>query len=341
MAFTQAWLFSALAQATAAIVGLTIAFTISSYTTRREYVLDRTDKYRDEIIEFKGKYQYVFDNMSTTLKEDSTFHYDKVRFDLNDDAENWAEDQLDPKTAEAWAYISGIADILSEVDPNLDPDMTREQVGTINQGSEKLLGYFANGTDVSKEIYREVVELSEDSDVPEEYYYEDIFDEGRRVESWLSRFLTTKYDNQVATKPGDMPLSGQNFYSWATLFEELDRDAKHIASRSVGTDVNDFLNQEFSTNIIITNIKLSIVGIFIPLLLLVSSPGAKWPEFIASYVPYSLLSWLLYPVEILLVFAVVYYTSHLFHYMLVDLNYEVPTTMREVLGSEDTDSGND
>ncbi|GGL67086.1 hypothetical protein [Halocalculus aciditolerans] len=338
MAFSQAWLLSALAQATAAIVGLTIAFTISSYTTRREYVLSRTDRYRDEIIEFKEKYQYVFDNMARALKESSSFRYENVRFNLDEDIDSWAENQRDPKTAEVWARISGIADALSDIEPNLNPDMTREQVGMINKASEELPWYFGSGTDSSKQVYREVAGLNEDADLPDGYYFEDIFDEGRRVESWLSRFLTTKYDNQVATKPGDMPLSGQNLYSWATLFEELNRDAKHIASRSVGTDVDDFLNREFSTNILITDIKLSIVGILIPLLLLVSSPGAKWPEFITSHVPDSLLSWLLYPVEILLIFAVAYYTGYLFLYMLVDLNYEVPTTMKEALGVEDSET---
>lgn len=332
MAFSPAWLFSTLAQATAAIVGLTIAFTISSYTTRKQYVLERTDRYRDEIIDFKEKYQYVFDNMARSLKEKSSFSYSSVRFNLEEDIESWADQQPDSKTAEVWAKISGIADVLSDVDPNLDPEMTRQQVGKINQVSEELPAHFGTGTDSAEQLFRELGSVSQDENLPDNYYFEDVIDEGRRVESWLSRHLTSRFDNQVATKPGDMPLSGKNFYSWATLFEELDRDAKHLASRSVGTEVDDFLNREFSTNIIITDLKLSLVGIFIPSLFLISSPSANWPIIITKFIPYSLLSWLLYPVEILLVAFVAYYTVKLFAYMLIDLNYKIPTTMADALG---------
>jgi len=337
---SPAWFFSTLAQAAAAIIALTIAFTITSHSTRREYIQDRSDRFREHLIRYQEKYQGIMDNMAHAVSEEVNFDYDGARFDLvEDDAESWAATQNDPKAALLWAYLSGVGGILADVDPALGPNIEDSEMGALHVAGRNVVPLLTRGSDSVEEIYNAV----EGVDVPNNFYFEDIFDEGRRVEAWVSRNLTERYENQLGVQPGEMPLSGKNFYSWVTLLEEFRLDTKVLTGRTPATELTDFMSPRFAGRIMITSFKLAIFGVFIPIIFLISSPEATVPSQISdlfTWVPKWIHDWSYYIPQFILLLLSAEYTRRLFSLMIHQLNYSPASTMVRLLGGDDeNDSG--
>jgi len=332
---SPAWFFSTLAQASAAIIALTIAFTITSYSTRREYIQDRSDRFREKLIRYQEKYQGIMDNMARTIKDEVNIDYDSVRFDLvNDDPESWAANQNNPDAALFWAYLSGVGEILANVDPALGPNIEDEELGAINDAARNLVPQIDTGTNSSKEIYKAV---TGSDDVPDDYYTEDFLEEGRKVEAWLARNLTERYENQAVIRPGEMPTSGKNFYSWVKLLDEFRLDTKILTGRTPATDLTDFMSPKFAGRVLITVFQLAIVGVFLPTLFLVSSPAATVPSYIADFytwLPAWPRDWSIYILQGGLLFLSAMYTRRLFSLMTKQLNYRPASTMAQLLGVE-------
>ena len=177
---SSAWFFSTLAQATAAIIGLTLAFTVSTHLSRRERRKARTDELRKELADLREKYQYVLDTMSRALRDsDARFNTSGIRFDLTDeqnDIEQWAAQQPDSETARAWAYTSGAAAILSDIDVLSEYTLDREELSQLNGAATELKNLFARGGGIDETLYRQITQTDAGS-VPSDYYFEDIFEE--------------------------------------------------------------------------------------------------------------------------------------------------------------------
>jgi hypothetical protein len=339
---SPAWFFSTLAQASAAIIALTIAFTITSYSTRREYIQDRSDRFREKLIRYQEQYQGIMDNMARTIKDEVDIDYDSVRFDLvNDDPESWADNQDNPDAALFWAYLSGVGGLLADVDPALGPSIEDEELGAINNAARNLAPLIDTGTDSSEEIYKAV---TGSDDVPDDYYTVDFLEEGRKVEAWLARNLTERYENQSGVCPGEMPTSGKNFYSWGKLLEQFRLDTKILTGRTPATELTDFMNPEFAGRVVITVFQLAIVGVFLPTLFLISSPAATVPSCIAdlyTWLPAWLRNWSIYILQGGLLFLSAMYTRRLFSLMTKQLNYRPASTMAQLLGVEGEGNGED
>ena len=339
MSASPAWFFSTLAQASAAIVGLTIAFTISAYTTRQEYRQNRTDRFQDELIRYQEKYQGILSNMSHELREQSRFDTSKKRFRLSDDeeedeVEEWAEDQQDTEVAKVWAHLSTASNILSEIEPALNPNLDEDELGTLHVAARRLPGYFDPSWTDAEELYKQ---LSGDSNVPQGFHVEDVLGQGDRVETWLARNLTERYDNQMLTQAGEVP-SGENFYSWATLLAEFRRDTKLLSGKLPSTELTDFMSPKFAVKVLWLDFWLTITGVLLPSVFLVSSPQAQIPSIlidIITIVPQWIRNWGVYGVQIILIGLSGYFTIRLFVLMFQQIVNEPPTTMNELLGGND------
>lgn len=338
---SSAWLFSTLAQATAAIIGLTIAFTISTHLSRRERRKARTDDLREELADLREQYQYVLDTMSRALEQsDARFNTSSARFDLTDeqsDVEQWAAQQPDSTTARAWAQISGAAAILSEIDVLSEYTLDRKQFSELNGAATVLKELFMRRGGTDETLYREITQIGI-GPIPSNYYFEDILDEHDRVENWWNRYSTTRHDNLAGIKPNDPAFTGKNLFSWAMLFEDMERDGIETGSHAVGTEVTaDFMSPQFVERVIWTNIKLGFVGVFLPSLFLISSPSATPPTQVVDAIPTWIfdLAWITdwgtIAIQAALLALTAYYSLVLFLIMYLDVHYEVPT-MASALG---------
>jgi hypothetical protein len=335
----SAWFFSTLAQATAAIIGLTIAFTVSTHLSRRERRKNRTDDLREELTDLRTKYQPVLDTMSQALKQSNAqFNTSTGRFDLTDDQKNakqWAAQQPDSTAAEAWAYISGIAAILLEIDILSEYTLDREQFSELNSTVTELKELFRRNGGTDKKLYREITGAGS---IPSDYYFEDILDEDDRVKSWWNRHSTTRHDNIAGIKPNDPQLMGKNLFSWGMLFEDLERDGIETGEHAVGTEITtDFMSPQFTERMILTSMKLGFVGVFLPTLFLISFRSVMLPTSVADRIPelISNLAWVAdwgtIAIQVGLLAMTAYYSLVLFLIMLFEVHYEVPT-MASALG---------
>lgn len=332
---SSAWFFSTLAQATAAIIGLTLAFTISTHLSRRERQKARTDELREELADLREKYQYVLDTMSRALRDsDAQFNTPDIRFDLTgeqNDVEQWAAQQPDSETARAWAYISGAAAILSNIDVLSEYTLDRKQFSQLNGAATELKNLFRRSGGIDETLYQQITQTDTGS-VPSDYYFEDILEENNRVESWWSRYSTTYHDNIAGVRPNDPAFTGKNLFSWAMLFEDMERDGIEIGSHAVGTEVtSDFMSPRFVERVIWTSMKLGFVGVLLPSLFLISSPGATLPVVVVSMIPPWVTGWGTILVQGGLLVVTGFYSLVLFLIMLLDVHYELPT-MASALG---------
>ena len=343
MAASPAWFFSTLAQATAAIVGLTIAFIITTHMSRREYIRRRTDRIHEDTIRLREKYHGVFDTMAHLLREECDFSYAQVRFDLDNEIDEWAENQEDPAAARVWAYVSGVAQILTDIESAYSPELDNEDFGRLNRAGRNLpssLDVMGSG----QGVYVQVTNTS--SEPPSGFHVEDIFEDHDRIRSWLSRNTTEDHDHTAGVAPDPDLFSGKNIFSWATISEEFERDITLLTSKTPSTDVTDnFTSPNFARRVLITDAKLAVVGIFLPLLFLVSSPDVSLPQLISQFIEglsdWSwVVDWSTIVLEVILLATSGRYTAGLFVLMLVDLGYTPPSTMRDLLEPPGGEDGN-
>jgi hypothetical protein len=338
---TPAWFYSTIAQASAAIIGLTIAFTVSTHLSRRERRRRRTDKAREEAIELKQRYQPLMDTIARTIKENADINVDNTRYELEDvsSVESWASNKNAPISAQIWALTSGISQTLSDFTV-LSAEPTREQLAKLQNAVQELeytLLYRDNGND--KTLYTEIT-----GQPPEEaegfYYHDDILEDTERISAWLDRNRRTRDENIAGARPSD--LTGKNIFSLTTIMEILDSDLDNFGVNAVESDLTaDFLQRNFGSHVLSTSTRLAVFGIFLPILFLISPPDLSLPMWIVEVIPstvfdvidgaQTLLNLL---AQITILSASAFYTVRLFTIMRLDMNTTVPT-MGELLGVED------
>jgi len=277
---SPAWFFSTLAQSAAAVIGLTVAFTVSTHLSRRERVNRKTERLRKELIDFRNRYRDILFNMSDVFDEQANFNcsYD-VGKDLAEgefDRTQWAESQPAPVAAEFWACFYGIAHMLTNINDlnNLPND---REFGRLREAVDRLGEMVRVGNDASKDFYEEITDTSADSS-DSHYYHEDIFEELGRMKHWLTYTTNARRINTVTVVPDDNRLTGKNIFSLATMIKEMNGDSTDIAPLTADTQITDeFMSPDYTQRIVRTSGKLGIVGVLIPVVLLISPAGASIP----------------------------------------------------------------
>jgi len=185
---SSAWFYSSIAQASAAIIGLTIAFTISTHLSRRERRRRKTDEAREEAVELKQKYQPTLDTIAETFRNHTDFEPNSGRHELDDVAavEPWASEMNAPVSARIWALTSGMSNIISDYS-RLSGEISHEQLTTLHEAVQELeYGIFRRNAGPDEELYTEITG-QDPEDADGHYYFDDILDENDRLESWLER----------------------------------------------------------------------------------------------------------------------------------------------------------
>ncbi len=335
------WYYSTIAQASAAIIGLTIAFTVSTHLSRRERRRRRTDKAREEAVDLKQKYQPLMDTIARTIKDSSDIDYDNIRYELEDvsSVEDWASDQINPVSARVWALTSGISYVLSDFSL-LSAEPSRDQIEILQNAVEELeynLLYRDNGND--RILYSELMDQPiEEAD--NHYYFDDILDENERISAWLDRNRRTRDENIAGARPND--LTGKNIFSLVTIMEIVDAELDDFGINVVESDLTaDFLQRDFGTYVLSTSMKLASFGIFLPVLFLISLPDFSLPVWVVEQIPSTIFdaidigdALLHLAAEIIIFVMTSFYTLRLFTIMTIDMNTTVPT-MSDLLGNSD------
>lgn len=348
---SPAWFYSTLAQSTAAVIGLTIAFTISTHLSRRERRRKRTDDLKRETIEFSEKYQPIIDTIAEILRTEGKFTPSNVRYDLinNSNPKQWADNQRDSKVAIAWAYVSGISDLLDDID-YLDAELSSKQISEMNNAARELTTNVIHPeTDSSKEVYRSL-KNTPIGPLRENYIFHDFLDEKDRINAWLDRYLTARHSNRITFTGYDERFSGKNIYSIYTVLDELKRDGQKlgiISTESVLTA--SIMSPGFAQKIIINSMKMGLAGIILPVLLLISSPQASAPQWlfdplITMFSGWGwIVDWGILVIQIILLIVTLFYALRIFILMIFEVAYEVPD-MATALGvgkDESTDDSPD
>lgn len=341
------WFYSTIAQASAAIIGLTIAFTISTHLSRRERRRKGTDEAREEASDLKQKYQPLMDTIARTIRTSAGFTVDNPRYELENvsSVESWANDKETPISARVWALTSGISYILSDFSL-LNPETARDQIELLHKAVQELeysIFHCDNGND--RLLYSEI--MNQDSEEADgHYYFDDILDEPDGITAWLDRNRRTRDENIAGARATD--LTGENIFSLGVIAEILDADLDDFVISAVESDLTaDFLSTDFGSHVLRTSMKLATFGIFLPILFLITSPDLalpRWgvraiPPFIFNFIDSSHLL-LNLVAQFTILFATAYYTLRLFMIMWIDMRTTVPT-MGGLLGIDDEDDSNE
>lgn len=345
---SPAWFYSTLAQSTAAVIGLTIAFTISTHLSRRERRRKRTDDLKRETIEFSEKYQPILDTIAEILRTEGRFNPSNVRYDLinNPNPKQWANNQRDSKVAIAWAYVSGISDLLDDID-YLDAELSSKQISEMNVAAKELTTNVIHPeTDSSKEVYRCLKSLPI-GPLRKNYIFHDFIDDKDRINAWLDRYLTARHSNRITFTGYDERFSGKNIYSIYTVLDELKRDGQKlgiISTESVLTA--SIMSPGFAQRIIINSMKMGLTGIILPVILLISSPQASAPQWLSDTLitMFSgwgwMVNWGILVIQIILLLVTLFYALRIFILMIFEVAYEVPD-MATALGADKDRSTDD
>jgi len=325
------WFFSTLAQSTAAIIGFTIALAAALYTSRLEKIRHQTESLRDQLIEIQDEYRPVLSGISTTILEDGEFSTGEITPDIDaqaivDDSQDmeeaaariqylssglnatteeiqeWAREQQDEKAALLWAHNKRTIGLLDEISPLTENLLTPDQMGELMDSVRSMKGILDANNESAEALYQEIT----GDEAGRGFHTEDIFSETESVERWIDRNLQDYNRRHVGFEIPDSIATGQNISNWATMYEEFERDLGLAGGNAIGSkiisnprsDIKEFLRYAA---------LLGIVGIFIPLMFLIVSPGSPvwtldssavlWSQIItlaASAVLSGLLIWSLF-----------------------------------------------
>lgn len=289
------WFFSTLAQSTAAIIGFTIALAAALYTSRLEKIRHQTEALRSRLIDIKDEYRPVLSGVSTTILDQGDFSTGEITPDIDgpaiieesedteeafalirylsrgldastDEIEAWAEDQSDEQAAIVWAHARRAGGILEDISPLnenlLEPQQMRRLLDSVKALKETLNA----GTDSSEEFYQEIT----GEDPSSSYHTEDIFSESQSIERWLDRNLEDLNRRRVGFEIPESIATGRNISNWATVFEEFERDVGLASGSAIGTKVITDPRKDIKSLLLYAAV-LGIVGIFVPLLFLITS----------------------------------------------------------------------
>jgi hypothetical protein len=333
---SPAWFFSTLAQSAAAVIGLTVAFTVSTHLSRRERVNRKSKRLREELIDFRNRYRDILFNISSVLEEQADFDpsYDVGRnlADAKYDRGQWVESQsATPVAAEVWGCTYGVAHMLTNVN-DLEDLPGDQEFGRLREAISQLQDILDINYERGKQLYEEITDSPADS-TSSNYYHEDIFEEKGRMKHWLTHTTNARRVNTVTMTPDDSRLTGKNLFSLATLVREMENDSIDIAPLTADTRItDDFMSPDYTQRIIRTCGKLGIVGVLAPITLLISPAGASIPlwnqflDWIPDWIPN--FGWVAHYTTILIEVGLVatsaIFSYQLFRIMLREVGHEPP-----------------
>lgn len=144
----------------------------------------------------------------------------------------------------------------------------------------------------------------------------------------------------------DERFSGKNLYSLYTILDEAKREGSELGIVAAESTLTaSFMSPGFAQRIIFTSMKLGFVGIVLPVIFLLSSPGASVPSWVFSYLP-TVQEWVMNWGVLLLQFGILmiscFYGLRLFLLMIFEVSYEVPDLATALGGDrEEGDSDED
>lgn len=291
------WFFSTLSQATAAIVGLVIAFSASVFVVRREHRRDKIVQFQDHMEEFQSTYEDILQEIARAMVHNMEFDLNEIDLEeyrklepeeTKDKITNWSENFGNQYRAQMWASaiwtqrvirdinqsktISTIQDLLYEL-------MIANDLATNILGSNESVGN-------ASELYEEITGTIPDS---EDYYYDDeILPRAYKLQKFVNDEVT--YPSVEGSMYGLVSVYGTMFSTIASL------SRRRSLAENGGID-------DMIIDIIDRSLALIFVGVFLPLAFLVMVP-----EFFDVIV---LDTWAITTIELMVLISVSYNTFRL------------------------------
>lgn len=161
------WFFSTLAQSSAAIAGLVIAFSAVLYQLERQRREKRTDELREVLIDFQDEhhrqikaYQLGFSKLLNVESKDRydyiTDNYSPIDQEREDVVQSLSSDnRIDhPKICYIWLNLFTIEDVLTNIQPSSDRSshylLSLEQFETLDDSIGELYYFFTTPDALSK-----------------------------------------------------------------------------------------------------------------------------------------------------------------------------------------------
>lgn len=280
------WFFSTLAQASAAIVGFIVALGTILYSLERQRRANRSDRLRQALIGFKGRYLgvaralfLIANNGGVTTKpylKDFDHDRDTLREKITDDPEQQAEEL----TGLFWAHTYRVMKLLERVTPTSDYLLTADELDTLRDSVKWLTACVAVGGDLWKDLYLTLSPGPPSGDVSNSDYRADFIpgdeegDPGRIIDKWIKHESGGRHRQWAGYSDDDLSLTGQNMYSLATVLQYLSDEVDEIEAMRAGTIV------EFDPKIkqlVVGSGLMTLVGVFLPSLFLMGPPTGDWP----------------------------------------------------------------
>lgn len=272
------WFFSTMAQSVAAIIGFIMAFTAVLYSLERQRREERTDDLRAELIDLRDKYIDILDKIESALFD--RLFQDDIKDKIGDkDAQKRKkeieeiideENIKNPDTMFFWWHVNRITNLLDDIEGSSDPMsllLDLDQMDKLRESIEWITNRLhPTDRDFLKQLY---TELGGKKD-PKNVISTNILTEKKEgLDPNMSERKATK-DLKYWFKQKSTPrigVTGNDLRSWRYLFNALDSDFDKV-DKIKGYTILDFSPN--SKKIIMVSGVLTIPGIFLPLLFLLT-----------------------------------------------------------------------
>lgn len=274
------WFFSTLAQASAAIAGLVIAFSAVLYQLERRRREDRTKELREKLIDFKTKYEGLIWGFQSAFRDlvstQGDAPYDMIQFEeeenIKQDRESLIqtlenEDAIDQvRVWLIWIYLNEINRIMNKIDasklPKEDYLISEDEFENLKTATDAISHYLhkPDGLDELMDT------LSPENN--QIFVFSDIFEDfpnpphAMGLEDW--------YELEFG---GPIPeqFTGKNLHTMNVVFGSIRRDIRTIDKKRGYTILDYSPNVR---NAVIASSALLIVGVFLPLMFLFTIPSS-------------------------------------------------------------------
>lgn len=303
------WFFSTLAQASAAIAGLIIAFSVVLYQLERERHERRTEHLREELIQFRNKYENIIRTMGGCLAdiivEEETRHLspggtmesssisptnriieshlqkiDKNPKELKEDIEDDNEIEY-PSIVYIVAHFSKILTLIQKIKSSNNPRkhylLTNSQFNVLNDSIYELDRYFAYPIvyympeDIS-EFHTELSEVSDTEKLASRLApYFDTADDSftNNLATWIDNNVEGPNDYAEGELSQEFSIEGNTPHSYWIVLNELKQDFSDIDTQRADSIL---VHSSDISQIIIYSGMLLLVGVFLPIVFLFTLP---------------------------------------------------------------------
>lgn len=268
-----AWFHSTLAQSVAALIGFVVAFTAAIYTNRKQSENEQIRRVWDCIIRLKDNYLPPLKTLSLLIYNNvgrNENWYDAFDdFSETSDAElvEWADEKQNDQSALAFAHLRRIVSVLQATDT--PSEISPSKFEKVLESTSILSSIFSH-SQPGRELYDELTENGTEA-WDATIYWENIFEQDSGLESWFESNIPKSDSRRNRTPPEITGVTGRNIYSMSIIIEEF---RKSFIS-CVGDFITDYPGETIYANSIwVLRISglLALLGIFLPLVMLITVP---------------------------------------------------------------------